>query len=225
MTYKTACSSRSASPQPQEGSGPYHRCRGRAPGGQAQSPPGRCARERGDGSQSRPPVGGRAVGLFGGANDCLPGQPNGRGAYRPWHRGPDLYLGILTMMDVERLLCAAILWRSSLQKAFVAGHGRKPLPCIPADDFPATTSSWLWLFAGLGGVLSLGSLAVVAVRRGPAWVARIGSRRGRHRRLKVPRKSAVTRCWGESATPTPRFLNCIGAVCQVGWVGGVNGRP
>jgi hypothetical protein len=41
----------------------------------------------------------------------------------------------------------------------------------------APPSSWLWLLAGVGGALSLASLAVVAARRGPAWVARIAPRR------------------------------------------------
>ncbi|MBL8093782.1 MAG: hypothetical protein JNL73_06400 [Anaerolineales bacterium] len=42
----------------------------------------------------------------------------------------------------------------------------------------ASPASWLWLLAGVGGALSLASLAVVAARRGPAWVARIAPRRG-----------------------------------------------
>ena len=41
----------------------------------------------------------------------------------------------------------------------------------------ASAASWLWMLAGVGGVLSLASLAVVAVRRGPGWVARISPRR------------------------------------------------
>jgi hypothetical protein len=69
---------------------------------------------------------------------------------------------------------------------------RHLVPVEPADEFrrrlhaelqavhprpAASPASWLWMLAGVGGALSLASLAVVAVRRGPGWVARIAPRR------------------------------------------------
>ncbi|HRF49263.1 MAG TPA: hypothetical protein PLC98_16645 [Anaerolineales bacterium] len=47
-----------------------------------------------------------------------------------------------------------------------------------APRHAASPKAWLWLAAGVGGALSLTSLAVVAVRLGPALVARLAPRRG-----------------------------------------------
>lgn len=84
------------------------------------------------------------------------------------------------MTDVEVLLRRHLTavepaesLRRRLRADLQAAHPNAKDSARPA----ATTSSWLWLFAGLGGVLSLGSLAVVAVRRGPGWVARLAPRR------------------------------------------------